>query len=91
MAKSYSLGAVMGGDVVANPVGISAKSRREPVKSHLKRIEIEIADNGGFSVTCYHTADNPKTDGGYIEPTKSVFEDKGSLDDYLDDQLGTAE
>lgn len=79
MAKSMNVGAAMLGSY-DTPAGASA-AKESPVKpkrgaGHVDRIEITVADNGGFMVTC---SCKPGKGEPYSEPAKHAFEDPASM------------
>lgn len=96
MAKgNYSLGAAMMSETPAGTVGKADKKAEKSkiAPGDVQRIEIEVADNGGFSVQCYRkpSASRSKNDIGYEAPKKHVFSSKSELDDYIDEALGTSD
>lgn len=91
MAKQ-NLGDIMMSQSPAGVMGKATKStspKSSLAPGAVERITIEVADNGGYSVTCSRKAD-PSSKSGYQEPKKHVFSTKQELDDYLDEALGTA-
>ena len=63
----------------------------EPDAGDLESVNIRVAANGGYVVSCQRRA--PQTENGpsWIQPKDYVFASKAELDDILDDTLGAGE
>jgi hypothetical protein len=76
------------------PEGASVKvsSEKKPAASGgLQRVEIEVADNGGFLVTLYHKERTNKRGGlgpSYTPPEKHACKTLDDLDEVLDGAFG---
>lgn len=75
--------------------GYSASATKVDKTSHeLDRVTIQVADNGGFSVSASYKpvkSSRKNEPTRYMEPVTAVFSDKAELDDYLDDLFGTVD
>jgi hypothetical protein len=76
------------GDVMLSetPAGVVGKAEKKSTATFVpSSFNIEIADNGGFTVSCCYKSTSTKRDapGQYKEPTRSVFGNKEDLFEYL--------
>lgn len=74
------------------PAGKSVGSSRKPAptKSNTERVEIQVADNGGYMVTCYYKqAKGGPGPSAYREPSKHAFGDSSSMMKFVVKSLGS--
>lgn len=89
MHKGTGIGAAMMYNDHPGGKSLKVPSPKRPSGMRLSRVEIEPADNGGFTVTCFHRPAEGKRDIGPIsEPKRNVFEDKAGVLAYIDKVFG---
>lgn len=85
----------MAAEAVATPAGYQASMDKADAPSDsgtLKRLEIEIADNGGFMVSVYRQpSDRKAKETMYLgnNTEKHAFTSISELNQFIDDTLGT--